>query len=354
MKNKQLVWIIVSVWVLSACGGKSTEKGESLPMVRVDTAQICGQGVSQQYPGKVVSSQDANLSFKVAGTIQRLLVKEGEHVRKGQLLAQLDATDYQVQLHATEAEHAQIKAEAERVMGLYKDGGTTVSNYDKARYGLQQIEAKLANHRNQLAYTRIYAPYDGYVQTVYMQQGETTGAGLPVIGMLSSSVPEVEIHLPASAYVNREQFARFLCTFDVLPGQAVEASVVSIWPQANSNQLYTMRLRLQGHNPSITPGMSTWVSISNRGGEVDEVRIPTTSVLEEDGKSHVFVYESKTSLVKRIPVEIVQLHTDGTMEVKGKLHAGDLLVSSGVHHITDGAKVRRMPTPSSCNVGGLM
>lgn len=82
----------------------------------------------------------------------------------GQLLAELDPTDYQVQLDATEAEYKQIKAEAERVMALYKENGLLPAN-DKAVYGLKQITAKYQHHKDQLGYTRLYAPSTAIYKT---------------------------------------------------------------------------------------------------------------------------------------------------------------------------------------------
>ena len=119
---------------------------------------------SCNFPGKVKAAQDISLAFRVSGTISKIHVKDGARVQEGQLLAELDPTDYQVQLDATEAEYQQIKAEAERVMALYKDNGTTPNANDKAVYGLKQITAKYKHHKDQLAYTRLYAPFNGYVQ----------------------------------------------------------------------------------------------------------------------------------------------------------------------------------------------
>ena len=104
--------------MLVACGAKD-EKKSVVPTVRVAEAEACGNAVSQQYPGKVVSADDANVSFKVAGTLRQINVKEGQHVRRGQLLAVMDDSDYKVQLKATEAEHAQIKAEALWLRSFY-------------------------------------------------------------------------------------------------------------------------------------------------------------------------------------------------------------------------------------------
>lgn len=353
MKVKAMISLLAAL-TLCACSGGTDKKSEVIPTVKVAEAKACGEGATQQYPGKVVSAADANVAFKVAGTLRAIHVKEGQHVSKGQLLAELDNTDYRVQLKATEAEHAQIKAEAERVIGLYQEGGTTASNYDKARYGLQQIDAKLENHRNQLSYTRIYAPYDGYVQTVYMSAGETVGAGMPIVGMLSSGAPEIEINLPASAYANRDNFRSFTCTFDVLPGQHMAATQVSVLPQANSNQLYTMRLKLAENHGDVSPGMSTWVVVNMGNDDTSAVRVPTTSLLKKNEKTYLFVYDEKTSVVKSKPVEVTLLHTDGTAEVVGDVKDGDLVVACGVHHVKDGSKVKRMAEVSKTNVGGLM
>ena len=78
----------------------------------------------------------------------------------GQLPQELDPTDYQIQLDAAEAEKYQsVKAEAEQVMALYKENVTTPDANDKAVYGLRQITAKYNHAKDQLAYTRLYAPF---------------------------------------------------------------------------------------------------------------------------------------------------------------------------------------------------
>ena len=137
---KRIYWILASISLcsLTSCNG-STQDAKGCQTVKIDTV-ISASGQSYlQYPGKVKAAQDISLAFRVSGTIQKIYVKDGARVQAGQLLAELDPTDYQVQLDATEAEYKQIKAEAERVMALYKDNGTTPSANDKAVYGLKQI-----------------------------------------------------------------------------------------------------------------------------------------------------------------------------------------------------------------------
>ncbi len=353
MKTTKLLAGCLSVLMLAGCAEKKeVKKPEST--VRVEEVKAAdGDGVLQ-YPGRVVSSMDANLSFRVPGLLKRVLVGEGDRVRAGQLIAELDDADYRVQLQATEAEYDQIKADAERVIALYKEGGTTASNYDKARYGLEQITAKLQNHRNQLAYTKLYAPRSGYIQKRFFNTNETVAAGMPVVGMLGDGALEVEISLPARIYVRREALRSFECTLDVLPGEVLPLELISILPNANSNQLYTVRLRLKDTMGKVAPGMSAWVSIRVGAIDTNRVVVPATALLNEQGQSFVYIYNEKNRKVRRTRVDVEKLHTDGTAVVTGNVEAGNQVVSSGVHHITDGEQVNLLEQVSKTNVGGLL
>lgn len=345
---------LLSLLAMSSCGGEKQTEVKT-PTVRIDTVRIADADATLQFPGRVISSEDANISFKVSGTLAKLYVKEGDRVSAGQLVAEIDPVDYKVQLSATEAEYAQIKAEAERVIALYKDGATTASNYDKARYGLEQIEAKLKNHRDQLSYCKIYAPFTGSVQTRFFKAGETVAAGMPVLQILGSKLPEIEINLPASSYLKREQFVSYCAQFEVLPGVVVPLKALSFAPKANANQLYTMRLQIDGDSKGIAPGMSAWVSIFATGSKgATEVRIPTTSLAHVSDKTFAFIYDAKNQKVRSVEVSVVRLHTDGTAVVSGSIKPGELVVSTGANHIKDGETVQILEPISKTNVGGLL
>lgn len=351
-KYSKSLALVVAILSIISCGQKKNAAEPALQLVKTDTVRAVGMGSQLQLPGKVVAAQEVNASFKVAGTLRRVYVEKGQRVKAGQLLAEMDASDYKVQLSATEAEYAQIKADAERIIGLYNDGGTTASNYDKARYGLQQIEAKLQNHRNQVSYCKIYAPFSGCVQQTYFEGGETVAAGMPIVSILSDGALEVEVNLPASAYTQREQFGSYSCSLNVLPEKQLPLQLISILPRANANQLYTMRLRMNGGGDKVAPGMSAWVTVQMTGDESSLVRIPTTALLEEDGKT--FAFSLQNGKIHKEPIEVKSLHTDGSATVEGALKVGGLIVSSGVHHLADGQRVKPMEPASKTNVGGLL
>lgn len=361
--NKNMVKVFLFGWMacltagcLVSCHHKDSPRHEE-PVVDVVEVTHVGEMGATTFTGRTKSAQEVNLAFRVSGQIARVLVKEGDYVSKGQVVAEMDSRDYEVQLAATQAEYEQVKADAERVMALYAEGNTTASNHDKARYGLQQITQKLANHRNQLADTRLRSTISGYVQTKFHESGETVSAGMPVVSVFAGGDTEVEIKISAADFSRIENFANFCCRFDVTGDESFPLSVARVSQEANSSQLYTVRLKFVGafDRKRITPGMTTMVYAEVADSEAAGiVKVPSGAVLESDGKTRVFVYDGKKGVVKARVVHVKGVNRDGSMLIDDGLRSGERVVASGVHHIQDGQAVRVLQKPSDSNVGGLL
>ena len=227
----------------SACRSSETNEKQVL-MVKTETVKNYENELQVTYPGCVKAAADVDLAFRVAGPIIRIPVQVGSFVRKGEVIAEIDPRDYEVQYKATEAEYKQIKSEAERVIELYNRKSVPENDYDKAVYGLQQITSKYNAHKNALKDTRLVAPFDGYIQKKYFDTDETVAAGMPVISMIDTRYFEVEIDVPSSDYVRRHHFNRFTAVADVFPDRVFPLELIDVTKKANLNQLYQMRLRL--------------------------------------------------------------------------------------------------------------
>ncbi len=357
MKNLLYVSTLFFAALCASSCGKKEEKVDDTPLVDVCEVKDVNGASKQTFTGKTKSASDVNLAFRVSGQIVRVLVNEGDHVSKGQVVAEMDARDYQVQLNATQAEYEQIKADAERVMALYADGSTTASNNDKARYGLQQITQKLAHHKNQLADTKLRSTIDGYVQTKLHEAGETVSAGMPVLSVFGSGNTEVEIKISTADFANIDKYTSFYCKFDVTGDEEFPMVISRKSQEANSSQLYSVRLRFaNGYDmKKITPGMTTIVYADKAEGESGNVvTVPSTAVFNSGDKAQVYVYDDKSGTVHLRAVSVVGLHRDGTCDIDDGLKIGETIVCSGVHHVSDGQKVKRLQKTSASNVGGLL
>lgn len=346
-----LVSIISFAALMAACGNK--EKPEvTEPLVRLTAVEAVNSLPTTSYPGKTRAGETSSVAFRVSGTLESVPVREGQHVSRGQVLARMDDRDYRVQLQATEAEYAQIKAQAERVIALYEDEGTSRNNYDKARYGLEQISQKLQHHRDQLNDCVLTAPFDGYVEKVFRDAHETVAAGMPVVSVFTSGNKEIVIHIPNSEYQRRNRFEKFTASFAAIKDHFYDLTLVNISHSANVNQLYEAHFRMDGDHSEITPGMTAMVTISYRAEGGAELQLPASSIVHDTQGPAVFVY--RNGLIHRTPVELTFIHGSGMAEIRGNIQPGDQVVLSGASHLTDGQKVRVVPQPSETNVGGLL
>ena len=345
---KRFFLIPCIVFLICSCSTTTTNEEKTMT-VKIDTVRIYGKAESTDYSGKIRAASDVDIAFKVSGNLMRTPVNEGQYVKKGQLIAEMDPRDYKIQLSATEAEYNQIKAEAERVIELYNRNSVSQSDYDKAVYGLQQITAKYEAHKNALADTRLTAPFDGYIQKYNYSVGETVGAGYPVVSMYSNKNPEVEINIPSSEYNRRNEFDSFSCR---IGKEQLPLTLISISPKANLNQLYTARFKVTNNSENALAGMITTVTIKYKLSDDAKLIVPVTAISNTGGDSHVWVYDNGT--VTKVSVKPEEVYADGYVSISGNIKAGALVVSGGANNLKEGQKVRPLEPKSNTNIGGLL
>lgn len=353
MKGILLHGFVFIMVVFGACSRREPAS-QSEPFVRLATVSSSAGQENVSYPGRTKAAETVNMAFRVPGTLESVPVKAGDFVRRGQLVARLDDRDYRVQLSATEAEYKQVKAEAERIIALYKDNGTSANNYDKARFGLEQITAKYNNHKNQLADTRLEAPFDAYVQEVLYDGHETVGAGMPVVTLFGADGIEIVINIPASEYLRKEKFESFVGSFDVLPGRSFPLKLKSMSQKANANQLYEVRLLLEGKQPEVTPGMTAMVDIIYQPSDENASLVSANALFNREGTTFVYVYEAREGVIRQREVTVGSLRLDGMAEIAAGLRPGERVVVAGVHHLKEGQRVKPFPEATQTNVGGLL
>ena len=350
-----MLLMAAAAMVLAGCSNEKKQEENKVAVVKVALAQSVDELSAWQFPCRVKAGSEVSVAFKVAGNVRRMAVKAGDRVQKGQLLAELDDSDYRVQLAATESEYAQIKADVERVVKLYEQGATTASNYDKARYGLQQIEAKLQHHRNQVEYCKIYAPESGTVHSRFFEGGETIGPGIPAVLLIGGDRPEVEITVPASVQrllTHAKGQVTATAIFSAFGERVFDLRMLHVLPRANTSGMFPVRMAIEGADLP-TPGMNGWVTITGGVAEtVREVIVPTTSVAHKGDKDYVFRVENGRT--KQIEVKVLSLTGDGKMRIVGDVDDDDMLVVSGVNHVADNQEVEVLKLASKTNVGALL
>lgn len=347
---------VASMALLLACSGSTPKNDEPVHSVMIVQPNGTQAELQKVFSGIVEEGREIGVGFKTGGQISRILVKEGDRVNEGQLIATLDDKDYQLGVDAARIQYTQLERELARMKKLYDSKSISGNDYDKAASGLEQLKVQLQSNENKLSYTKLYAPTSGYVQRVNFENSEMVGAGTPVISLLDVKQMEVTFNIPTSLYLQKDLFKSFTCSGPFSQGNPVPVSLLSITPKADNNQLYKVRL---GLNPSyasaITSGMNVEVRIEmNVPESAQGISVPVSAVFNQEGKSYVWVLDEKTSTVNRKPVTTGNIADDAHIIITEGLTGIEKVVKAGVNVLQDKEKVKVIANPSKTNVGGLI
>jgi len=349
----------------------SEKKPDQTRPVRAVELKSLSQNRSCTFPGTAVAIRETNLSFRVGGPLIRYNLETGQRLTKGQVLAQIDPRDFEVQvkaltarLHASKAQKEEAWLQFKRYRNLVKEKGVSKARFDHVKTAYEtavaQVDADIKNleaARNALKDTVLKAPFTGYIHTLYVEDHETVPAGQPVISLVDISGMEVEVNIPEDLLPRAPHFTSFSCVFDAFPDKRFRAVFKEIGKRPNpSNQTYLMTLTLdQDKSATVLPGMTAevTVTISNQytGGLFV---VPAESVLNDNNRrSFVWIYNPEDGRVRKQFVTIKNIVPEG-IEISGALDPGDRVVTAGAHCLKDKQKVRILTPPSRTNVGNLL
>lgn len=341
--------------LLCSCGNHGVKEKPIVKNVYIVHAEPIAGNTFRSFPGVVKAAQQIELGFKTAGQIKQLCVDEGDYIREGQLIARLDDTDYQLQLAATESQYRQLSTEMTRLEELHRRNNITDNDYEKAVAGLEQLKVQLESNRNTVNYTQLHSPISGYIQAVHFEKAEMVNTGTAVVTLVDVNNIEIESELPASVYLQKDNFISYSCHSRLLADNNFSLKLASINPKSNSNQLYRMRLfpETDAKN-ALSIGMNVEVTVEIRNGEHSGgYTLWPRSVFMQNGKSYVWVVNDRSE-VKLKPVEISGLDSKGRIIILSGLNETDNIVESGLSALDEGDVVRVIAQPAKTNVGGIL
>ncbi len=354
MKTKP---VIISFLLLCLCVGckNNTNDQDSTTVKNVKTVfpVVISSVNVRTFPGVVKVANEINLGFKTPGQISRVLVKEGDYVREGDLIAELDKKDYMLQLEGSQIQYDQLKTEVERLAILYEKENIPGNDYEKALAGLQALEVQLKANKNIVEYTTLRAPVSGYIQSVNFVKSEMVNAGTPVVTFIDISSVKVEIELPASLFLRQEEFVNYSCRTNLVPDKNIPLKFVGINKKSNSRQLYKMNLSPESSQSGLAPGMNVEVTITMNGELDSEVyTLPSKVVLKKGDTSYVWCVED--NIAKRKEVTTGGVDNSGRIIILSGISAEDEIIEAGLRVIKEGDKVHIIPEPAETNIGGLL
>jgi len=346
--------------MLSGCG----EKEQVAPGVTsrpVKTFIVAGSdgGSERSFPGRIESSNRAELSFRVAGTLQDILIKEGDLVVQGQVLAKLDPTDYQTVVNDRQATFDNAERNFQRAKELVGDGFISRTEYDRLEANFKTSEAALDSARQDLAYTELKAPFDGRVAKRYAERFEEIGIKQAMFTMQDVDNLQVKVDLPESlirslrpnpqvrsASSENSRVTAFV-TFEGKPGQPFPLTIREVSTRADpKTQTFEVTFNLPTPEDFIVlPGMTAIVTIDfSQVIENAEFTqwVPLNAVVADNALgARVWVLDPQTMTVSSVGVEVGRMQSD-QVEILSGLNGGEEIISVGAPYLAEGMQVTRM------------
>jgi multidrug efflux system membrane fusion protein len=356
----------ISLALLSACG-QNEEPAKTDEIIRpVKLMKVSGSlaGTTRKLPGEVRASDRVELAFQVPGTLVEFPVKEGQTIKKGTLVARLDPRDYETNLRNAEGVLAKAKASLVYAVAEYKryvnvketDAGAVsdsmvalkAASEKVERANLQSANASVAAAKDQLAYTRLKAPFDGVIARKYVDNYQEVQAKEAIISLQNVKSVEVLIDVPELMIAPiRKTMPRFYAEFAADPSRRFELRIKEFATQADSiTQTYRVVLMMPA--PSgirILPGMTVNVSIEFTEETVagSEVLIPAIAVFADNaGQPQVWVVDPQAGKVQRRAVNTGDLSGNDSIRIISGLNPDETIAISGVTKLREGQTVRAL------------
>jgi membrane fusion protein, multidrug efflux system len=301
-----------------------------------------------------------NTSFRVPGMIIDLPILVGEHLRKGQLIARLDDTDFKLELlekeaalEAAIAENRKTSAQYKRIKMLYESESASRDELDEARASSEGARAHVEMSRSlvdlarkQLIYTEIYAESDNCeVATKKAEINENVKSGETIATLTCGARLEVEIAVPetviADIYVGEEVDV----LFQALPGQLFKGIVREAAVLATGGTTFPVTVALKERSDELRSGMAAKVVIYEDHDDIQpQIILPIEAVGKDDKGNFVFLFvqtENGLGTPKKEYVTIGKLRPKGFTITDG-LSEGDEVIIAGIRFLKDGRPVRKM------------
>lgn len=335
---------------LAACGDAKVE-APPRPAIVVQP-QPATAGLLDAYAGSLSARHESALAFRVGGKVARRLVDVGDRVREGQVLAELDRVDLDLEVGAASAALASAEADAalaaaelarheelvarRLVSQSVLDARRNADAAAKAR--VRQAQSRLDAARNAASYAALRAPAAGVVTQASAESGQVVAAGTPVVTVAQTGEVEALINVPEGRVGVFRPGLPVRVALWAEKDLELAGRVREVAPEADPRtRTYDVRVSIDDLPDSVQLGMTARVVLAD--DSAGALGVPLSSVTRIDGRPSVWRVDPERLTVEPVPVEVAMWGSDAALLAAG-VDTDDWIVAVGVHQLTAGQPVR--------------
>jgi len=286
--------------------------------------------------GTAHANESVDVTAKVSNLVTAVRFTEGQQVRRGDLLVELDADAARAELAITEAALTESRSQYNRSRELYTTKVLSDAQLEQIEASLKANEARVAVARSRLNDTLVRAPFAGRVGLRRVSVGSLISPGTVITTLDDTSTIKLDFTVPETFLSAVTPGLKILARSVAYPEKAFEGAVTSVDSRVDpSTRSVTVRAQVPNPSGLLKPGMFLTVRLSR--GEMDVLLIPEQALVPEQGDVYVFV--AKGDVVEKRLVRTGQRRV-GDVQVLQGLSAGEVVVTEGTQKLRDGASVK--------------
>lgn len=327
--------------------GKGTAGGPT--PVEVVTVKPTTVQEELQAVGSLRSNESVLLRPEVSGRIAAIGFRDGQPVRRGQLLVALDASLNEAEVAKAQAELNLAQSNLKRTEDLASKNFVSGSAQDTAASNVQVLEANLKLAQVRLSKMRIVAPFDGVAGIRTVSIGDYVRDGTDLVNIEDIGTLKVDFRLPERNFAQIKVGQPVLVVADALPGETWRATLEAINPRVDANgRSLELRARLANNSGKLKPGMFVRVR-AIVGERPNAILVPEEAIVPAGDE--FFVFKVIEGSARRVKVAL-GVRRDATVEIVDGLSLGDQVVTLGMRLSRDGQPVRVLQSAASPDKAG--
>lgn len=337
--NKQILRFIpiAALTILMACSGNSksgeTEEVAQQKKIRVKVETVSLQNVEQlgEFTATVEADVKNNIAPQTPFRIEKTFVEVGDHVKQGQLLAKMDATN----LKQAKIQLDNQEVEFNRINELYKVGGTSKSSWDNQKTAL---EVARAAYKNLVENTQLLSPVSGVVTARNYDSGDMYSGAQPIFTVEKIRPVKLKVNVSESLFTKVKKGNEVDVQLDVYGKEVFKGHISLVYPTIDpETRTFPVEIKIQNADERVRPGMFARVTMNF--GSAERVVAPDRSVVKQAGAGDRYIYVYQSDGTVSYQKVILGRRIDTKYEVISGVENGDQVVITGQNRLSNGMEV---------------
>ena len=299
------------------------------------------------FQGSLDTDQNVVIYPELPGLLKNIYVKQGEKVKKGQIIAKISDNGLTDQLEQLKLQRNLAKTTFERQQKLWDQKIGSEIQYLQAKTNFKSLEKKISQMRDQEGKTRILAPFDGTIDNIIADIGSNLAPGLtPILRIInidqmkvSAEIPE--IHIP---YIKQNKNVKI---YVPILDKQILGKISSVGNFINpNNRSFNIEIKLLNKSNELKPNMTVSLEINDYQND-SAILIPSKDILEdEEGNFYVYklvIDSNENYKSNKVMIQKGKAYNNMT-EIKSGLKENDLIINDGLRQVEDGQIVKVIST----------